>query len=380
MCSSSTPVCSVTKSCRASAASRGVVVLAVARDLGVAASVVAISLRGVVVGDIPGFPGPCTNSRLCCRRTDRNAAATSRQRPHRKLAACNRAARSGHMGSRTINLGRGSVRSRRARGARRRPSHRGGQEAGAALKQATFKATLSGSQVTTWEYHHIKDQNNPCDAGADGNGDQTIKFDVGAHVQGQRSPKPPKKNPDLFLTNGRPAVLTAPLYRQREGDRRPQRRGVRQRRRPSHSCPGDNGGADPGYTPKPPGLRRPPRHLPEQALLPRRQLRRREPLRAAPRVEARRTMLQPRGRPLPLGQRRRVEHGHRAAEHVRALPLPPDRLVPRRRRADLPQHGETVREAALQPEAQALVVSGDTSGSAAAPRRPARRSSPGTCT
>ena len=48
----------------------------------------------------------------------------------------------------------------------------------APFKQATFKATLSGSQVTTWEYHKADDPNNRCDAGSDGYGDQTIKFDA----------------------------------------------------------------------------------------------------------------------------------------------------------------------------------------------------------
>ena len=79
------------------------------------------------------------------------------------------------------------------------------------FKQATFKATLSGSQVTTWEYHKADDPNNRCDAGSDGYGDQTIKFDA------KRSFKlnftaPPKNRPNMFFTAGRPSVFSTPIF------------------------------------------------------------------------------------------------------------------------------------------------------------------------
>ena len=120
----------------------------------------------------------------------------------------------------------------------------------APLKQATFKATLSGSQVTTWEYHHVKDQNNPCDAGANGNGDQTLKFRGGRTFRITFT-QPPKNNPDLFLTDGHPALLTTPLFvnmkatADRNGEESVNAADL-------NGCPGDNGGADPGDAPKPP--------------------------------------------------------------------------------------------------------------------------------
>ena len=78
------------------------------------------------------------------------------------------------------------------------------------VKQATFKATLSGSQVTTWEYHNPLDKNDACSASSDGYGDQTIKFDAGRKFNITFS-APPKKQPDLFSSNGRPAVITTPI-------------------------------------------------------------------------------------------------------------------------------------------------------------------------
>ncbi|MEA2468129.1 MAG: hypothetical protein QOJ57_2255 [Thermoleophilaceae bacterium] len=119
------------------------------------------------------------------------------------------------------------------------------------LKQATFKATLSGSQVTTWEYHHAKDKNNPCDASANGNGDQTIKFDAKRRFRITFT-QPPKNNPDIFGTAGQPAVLTAPLYL--TADATAERNGeesVNAGEIDHNACPGDNGGADPGYEPPP---------------------------------------------------------------------------------------------------------------------------------
>jgi hypothetical protein len=77
------------------------------------------------------------------------------------------------------------------------------------FKQATFKATLSGSQVTTWEYHVADDPDNQCDAGSDGYGDQTIKFDAKRTFR-LNFTAPPKNNPNLLYTRGRPAVLTNP--------------------------------------------------------------------------------------------------------------------------------------------------------------------------
>lgn len=78
------------------------------------------------------------------------------------------------------------------------------------FKQATFKATLSGSQVTTWEYHRKKDKDDPCSASSDGYGDQTIKFDAKRKFKVQFT-QPPKRQRDLFGTNGRPSVFTTPL-------------------------------------------------------------------------------------------------------------------------------------------------------------------------
>src|SRR3954452_18516429 len=80
----------------------------------------------------------------------------------------------------------------------------------APLKQATFKATLSGSQVTTWEYHHKK-TDEACDTSRDGNGDQTVKFDANRTFTITFT-QPPKTNPELLGTHGRPSVLAAPLY------------------------------------------------------------------------------------------------------------------------------------------------------------------------
>jgi hypothetical protein len=119
------------------------------------------------------------------------------------------------------------------------------------IKQATFKATLSGSQVTTWEYHHAKDKNDPCDASSNGYGDQTIKFDAKRKFKIQFS-QPPKNNPNLFLTEGHPAVLTHPLYlsvdatADRNGELTTNAGEI-----DHDACPGDNGGAAPDYMPPP---------------------------------------------------------------------------------------------------------------------------------
>ncbi len=103
------------------------------------------------------------------------------------------------------------------------------------VEQAVFKATLSASQVTTWEYHH-KAQGG-CDATSDGFGDQTIKFGDNKKTFKVTFSTPPRKQPDLFFTHGRPAVVIEPLFRRinATADRN-----------------ADNGDADPGYKPPEP--------------------------------------------------------------------------------------------------------------------------------
>jgi hypothetical protein len=114
------------------------------------------------------------------------------------------------------------------------------------VKQAVFKATLKGSQVTTWEYHHKKDKDDGCDIDTDAYGDQTIKFD-GKRTFRITFNRPPKSKPDLFGTDGRPAVaITTPLRVKATADRHSDFKfGA-----VNHvTCPGDNGGADPGSEP-----------------------------------------------------------------------------------------------------------------------------------
>lgn len=117
----------------------------------------------------------------------------------------------------------------------------------APLKQSTFNATLSGSQVTTWEYHHAKSKDNPCDISVDGNGDQQIKFSAGRTFKITFT-QPPKSDPDLFGTKGRPALLTAPIYLNAKATAK--RDGEETYGPFDHiACPGDNGGADDNYVP-----------------------------------------------------------------------------------------------------------------------------------
>ena len=117
----------------------------------------------------------------------------------------------------------------------------------APLKQAVFNATLSGSQVTTWEYHHKKNEDNGCDADVNGNGDQTVKFNVGRKFRITFT-QPPKSNPDLLGTSGRPSVLTDQLYL--TGNLKAERHGEETVGPINHvTCPGDNGGADDDYVP-----------------------------------------------------------------------------------------------------------------------------------
>jgi hypothetical protein len=92
------------------------------------------------------------------------------------------------------------------------------------IKTAKFKASLSGSQVTTWEYHSPPDED-PCTAKIDAFGDQTIKFNSkGRRVFNVTFSTPPKGQPNFFSTAGRPAVsiepfiLNLPATAERNGD------------------------------------------------------------------------------------------------------------------------------------------------------------------
>jgi hypothetical protein len=122
-------------------------------------------------------------------------------------------------------------------------------------KTATFKATLSGSQVTTWEYHHVKDKDDPCDASANGYGDQTIKFDANRKFE-IKFIAPPRKDPDAFSSNGRPSVFTTPLILnvdatvERNGDY-----SVNYGEVDKQNCHGVGGGGGEGPAPKDCGTR-----------------------------------------------------------------------------------------------------------------------------
>src|SRR5581483_6923230 len=117
------------------------------------------------------------------------------------------------------------------------------------FKQATFKATLSGSQVTTWEYHKADDPNNRCDAGSDGYGDQTIKFDAKRTFK-LNFTAPPKGQANLFGTKGRPSVFSTPLFlpvdatAERNGDYKVHYEQM------ARDCPGESGGGG-DYIPTP---------------------------------------------------------------------------------------------------------------------------------
>jgi hypothetical protein len=119
-----------------------------------------------------------------------------------------------------------------------------------APKQAKFRATVTGSQVTTWQYHRPDDKNNPCDASADGNGDQTIKFSAGGSFD-LNFYQPTKKSPNLFGTHGRPAVIPGRIAvaatAERHGDFAAHLSDIDQQK-----CDGQNGGGvDPGYVDPP---------------------------------------------------------------------------------------------------------------------------------
>src|SRR5436309_12763636 len=79
------------------------------------------------------------------------------------------------------------------------------------VKQAVFKATLSGSQVTTWEYHY--EVTNGCGRDEDAFGDQQISCGDNTTTFKITFNAPPKGQPDLFGTAGRPAVYVQPLKR-----------------------------------------------------------------------------------------------------------------------------------------------------------------------
>ena len=122
------------------------------------------------------------------------------------------------------------------------------------VKQAVFKATLSGSQVTTWEYHYKV--TNGCGRDEDAFGDQQLSFGDNKTTFLITFNAPPKGQPDLFGTAGRPAAYVQPAGRRvkatasRDAD-------VKLGRIDSSSCPGDNGGGVPDSRPPQPdcGLR-----------------------------------------------------------------------------------------------------------------------------
>jgi hypothetical protein len=118
----------------------------------------------------------------------------------------------------------------------------------AAPKVAKFKATLSGSEVSVWEYHKPNDKDDPCDASADGYGDQSIKFDAGGTFD-VAFYQPTRKQPNLFGTKGRPAVIpgriTVASTADRNGEFAVHLGDIDQKK-----CDGQNGGGvDPGTDP-----------------------------------------------------------------------------------------------------------------------------------
>jgi hypothetical protein len=77
-----------------------------------------------------------------------------------------------------------------------------------AIQQAEFKATFSGSQVTTWQ-HSVPPDEDPCTASSTGNGDQTIRFKIPSFKLSFI--KPSKADPNGLGTSGRPAVTSRPI-------------------------------------------------------------------------------------------------------------------------------------------------------------------------
>jgi hypothetical protein len=107
---------------------------------------------------------------------------------------------------------------------------------------AYFKATLTGSQITTWDYSKPNDMNDPCDISADGHGSQSLKFEAPKNLKILASPAP-KSQPNFWGTNGRPSVLTTPadlrakITAEREGEFH-----VHYADLDPAQCSGDNGG------------------------------------------------------------------------------------------------------------------------------------------
>lgn len=122
-------------------------------------------------------------------------------------------------------------------------------------KQAEFKAVLKGSQVTTWTYNRPYDENNPCVSGGQGYGDSSIYFGSNRPLT-LKFAAPPKDNPNLFSSRGRPVVVTDPSpYRldvQAARDTDIDYTGVDPKK-----CEGPNGGGvEPDLRPKDCGTRR----------------------------------------------------------------------------------------------------------------------------
>jgi hypothetical protein len=117
---------------------------------------------------------------------------------------------------------------------------------------ATFEVTLSGSTASTWTYHRDNDKDDPCDASADGNGSQLLRWEAtGPYRVTFR--KPPKDDRNLYGTEGHPFVFVEPsgtmnalATAEREGDFTTHAGDIG----PPELC-GDNGGADPDYHPTP---------------------------------------------------------------------------------------------------------------------------------
>jgi hypothetical protein len=122
-------------------------------------------------------------------------------------------------------------------------------ENGFDTKTVSYEATLTGSQVTTWEYDDPDDPNDPCDHAARGNGDQTIRF-TGPKKFRISFIQPNKSAPDLFGSDGRPVVVTRPV--RLSVDLTAERNGeiTYKNEFPRECADGDNGGGvDPGSIP-----------------------------------------------------------------------------------------------------------------------------------
>jgi hypothetical protein len=101
-------------------------------------------------------------------------------------------------------------------------------------KAAVFKATISGSQVTTWSLRQAEDPGDPCDVSQKGDGSQMVRFRSKAvrvtalRLSGQ----------DVVLSPTIPAATTV----EREGDYAPGRE-------MAPDCPAVAEGADDGLVP-----------------------------------------------------------------------------------------------------------------------------------